>query len=79
MEIKKFIKCFVIGEGIWRSPGGSTKQFLSLDRDLTITWYAHKQNSLTFNGEVGDLLREKLIQLCVNRDLSSLNLPNYST
>jgi hypothetical protein len=77
--LKKFIECFVVGEGKWRSPGGSTKQFLSLDTDLTIIWYAHKQNSLTFNGEVGDLLREKLIQLCVDRDLSPLNSPNYST
>ena len=64
--LKKFIECSVVGEGKWRSPGGSTKQFLSLDTDLTIIWYAHKQNSLTFNGEVGDLLREKLIQLCVD-------------
>ena len=39
--LKKFIECFVVGEGKWRSPGGSTKQFLSLDTDQTITWYAH--------------------------------------
>ena len=71
------MECFVVGKGKWHSPGGSTKQFLLLDMDLVITWYAHKQNSLTFNGEDGNLLIEKLIQLCV--DSSSSKLANCST
>ena len=42
--------------------------------------HAHKQNSLTFNGEDGDLLslRGKLIQLCVERDSSSSKSSNCS-
>lgn len=77
--LRDFIECFVGLKGKWRSPGGSTKQFTTCDMDLNISWYAKKQNSLTFSGEDSDLLRDRLVQLCVDRELpcsKSLGLQN---
>ena len=67
--LRDFIECFVGLKGKWWSPGGSTKQFTTCDMDLNISWYAKKQNSLTFSGEDSDLLRDRLVQLCVDREL----------
>ena len=62
----------VIGlSGRWKSSGGKAKQFTDLNSDFTITWYPGKLNSLTFNGEKGELFKTFLVSVlntnCVER------------
>ena len=44
--LKIFVEDVVSLSGIWKSPGGTAKQFQCSDYDLTLTWYPGKQNPI---------------------------------
>ena len=50
-------------QGKWSSPGGEAKRFKSTDKRLEMTWYGSKKQTLTFSGDEGQRMREKLIAL----------------
>ena len=58
--------------GRWKSPGGKSKQFVSSDFDLVMTWHPGKQNTLLFNGKDGELVRKFLIST-LNTSTDTLN------
>ena len=63
VALKEFIDKVVSLSGIWKSPGGTAKQFQCSGYDLTLTWYPGKQNTLIFHGKDGEILRKFLINL----------------
>ena len=71
ISLKNFTENIVGLVGCWRSPGGKSKQFVSNDLDLTMTWHPGKQNSLLFSRKDGESLKKLLI--------STLNTPSDTT
>ena len=63
ISLKNFTENIVGLVGCWRSPGGKSKQFVSNDLDLTMTWHPGKQNSLLFSGKDGESLKKLLISI----------------
>ena len=68
--LKNFVENIVCLEGLWKSPGGKSKQFVSTHYNLNMTWYPGKQNSLVFHGRDGESLKELLIGILTNRVIS---------
>ena len=66
-SLKNFIENVVGLKGVWKSPGGNSKQLTSTNFDLNITWYPGKQNSLLPHGKDGELLK-KLLTSVLNND-----------
>jgi hypothetical protein len=56
-------------QGKWSSPGGGAKRFKSVEGRFEMTWYGAKQQSLTFSGEDGQVMKGKLIA-SIDRELS---------
>jgi hypothetical protein len=71
ISLKNFTENIVGLVGCWRSPGGKSKQFVSNDLDLTMTWHPGKRNSLLFSGKDGESLKKLLISI--------LNTPSDTT
>ncbi|CAB4026913.1 Hypothetical predicted protein [Paramuricea clavata] len=69
-KLKNFVSDLFGNDGKWSSPGGSAKS----DR-LTITWYANKK-SLLFQCELGDKLKDLVINLCRNKTQIHESEPN---
>lgn len=63
-SLKKFMKESIGLRGKWSTPGGSSKQFKGNNVELVLTWYHKKQKTLLFQGNDGNLLKEKLIKHC---------------
>ena len=55
--LKNFVENIVGLEGLWKSPGGISKQFVSTHYNLNMTWYPGKQNSLVLHGRDGKSLK----------------------
>jgi hypothetical protein len=73
--LKIFVEDVVSLSGIWKSPGGTAKQFQCSDYDLTLTWYPGKQNTITFHGKDGEMLKEFLMRLLSKpRDKQATNI-----
>ena len=77
--LKKFVHNVVGLNGVWKSPGGRSKQFIDSNLDLTITWYPGKQNTLSFHGKEGESLKRYLVSVLQtnpvkNTDTSTDNL-----
>jgi hypothetical protein len=66
-SLKNFIVNVVGLKGVWKSPGGNSKQFTSTNFDLNITWCPGKQNSILPHGKDGELLK-KLLTSVLNND-----------
>ena len=66
-SLKNFIENVVGLKGVWKSPGGNSKQLTSTNFDLNITLYPGKQNSLLPHGKDGELLK-KLLTSVLNND-----------
>jgi hypothetical protein len=71
-EIKTFVFS-LLGDGKWRSPGGSAKAFRG--ERIELTWYANKK-SLLFQGILGNKLKESMINSCKNNDMALDANPN---
>ena len=57
--------------GKWTVPSGNARRFQSNDSELIVTWYRGKQRTLLFEGKDLYLLREFLINVCLNsKDIS---------
>ena len=68
VELRKFFENIV---GKWTVPSGNARRFQSNDSELMVTWYRSKQKTLLFQGKDGYLLREFLINVCLNsKDIS---------
>ena len=76
--LKEFIKDLTRESGRWLSPGGTSKRFISLNSDLSITWYHNKQKTLLFQGKYGDKLKSQLIEICVKKALNE-NMADHGT
>ena len=44
-SLKNFVENIIGLVGRWKSPGGKSKQFVSSNFDLVMTWYPGKQNT----------------------------------
>ena len=44
-SLKNFVENIIGLVGRWKSPGGKSKQFVSSDFDLVMTWHSAKQNT----------------------------------
>ena len=62
--LQSFVECGLKLHGNWSSPGGNAKKFTCLNSDLTITWYARKQNTLVLHGDASLALANTLITVC---------------
>ena len=62
--LRNFVSDLFGNDGKWSSPGGSGKSFRN-DR-LCITWYANKE-SLLFQPELGDKLKDLVVNLCKSK------------
>ena len=62
--LQSFVECGLKLHGNWSSPGGNAKKFTCLYSDLTITWYARKQNTLVLHGDASLALTNTLITVC---------------
>ena len=71
-ELKKFVFS-LLGDGKWRSPGGSAKAFRN--ERIELTWYANKK-SLLFQGILGNKLKESMINSRKNNDMALDANPN---
>ena len=71
-SLKNFVENIIGLVGRWKSPGGKSKQFVSCDFDLVMTWHPGKQNTLLFNGKDGELVRKFLIST-LNTSTDTLN------
>ena len=71
-SLKNFVENIIGLDGRWKSPGGKSKQFVSSDFDLVMTWHPGKQNTLLFNGKDGELVRKFLIST-LNTSTDTLN------
>lgn len=75
-SLQVFVKTAFDQQGKWRAYGGNSKRFDASTSDFVVIWYPGKLNTLTFNGQCGDLAKEFLISLCrptssrVDRDLN---------
>ena len=56
--------------GKWISPGGAVKRFKSAEGRFEMTWSGVKQQSLTFSGEDGQAMKDKLIAVLTTEELS---------
>ena len=72
--LKTFNKCAIGQTGIWSSPGGKYRKFTISNCDLTISWN-YERGLLSFQGKTGDRLKELLISICRNKEIS----PAYCT
>ena len=72
-SLKYFIENIVGLNGRWRSPGGKSKQFNSTNADLSITWYPGKQNSLSFQGKDGIVLKDFVVKMLEEPNIDSPN------
>ena len=71
VELRNFIENIVGVSGKWTVPSGNARRFQSNDSELIVTWYRSKQRTLLFQGKDGYLLREFLINVCLNlQDIS---------
>ncbi|CAB4040720.1 Hypothetical predicted protein, partial [Paramuricea clavata] len=52
--LKEFVESAIKLQGKWSSPGGNSKKFTCCSSDITITWYAKKQNTLILHGNATD-------------------------
>ncbi|CAB4018757.1 Hypothetical predicted protein [Paramuricea clavata] len=69
--LQSFVECGLKLHGNWSSPGGNAKKFTCLNSDLTITWYARKQNTLVLHGDASLALANTLITVCGARTTSN--------
>ena len=60
-SLKNFVQNVFGLTGVWKSPGGSAKKFITSNLNLSMTWYPGKQNSLIFHGSKGESLKELLV------------------
>ena len=72
-SLKYFIENIVGLNGRWRSPGGKSKQFNSINADLSITWYPGNQNSLLFQGKDGIVLKDFVVKMLEEPNIDSPN------
>jgi hypothetical protein len=64
IDLKAFMSALFGDVGKWSSPGGGAKSYRN---DLiSINWYAHKK-ALIFHNQLGIVLKNKLIDLSVNK------------
>jgi hypothetical protein len=63
-KLKKFVFS-LLGDGKWRSPGGSAKAFRN--ERIELTWYANKKT--LFQGILGNKLKESIINSYKNNDM----------
>ena len=81
--LKEFVESAIKLQGKWSSLGGNSKKFTCCSIDITITWYAKKQNTLILHGNASLALIDTLIKVCntllSSRDASQkyLQLPTY--
>ena len=71
VELRNFLENIVGVSGKWTVPSGNARRFQTSDSELIVTWYRSKQRTLLFQGKDGYLLREFLINVCLNsKDIS---------
>ena len=65
-SLKELVESVIKLQGRWSSPGGYTKKFICSNFDVTITWYARKQNTLILHvhGNTSLVLIETLTNVC---------------
>lgn len=63
-SLKKFVESAFCQHGKWRASGGSSKSFDAFSGEFRVIWYPGKHNTLTFNGNAGELAKECLMKLC---------------
>lgn len=64
--LKIFMKCGIEQTGVWSSPGGKYKKFVSSNSDLVVSWN-YERGLLSFQGKTGDRLRDFLINICTSK------------
>ena len=62
--LKEFVESAIKLRGKWSSPGGNSKKFTFYSSDITITWYAKKQNTHFLHGNSSLVLIDILIEVC---------------
>ena len=62
--LQDFVECGLKMHGNWSSLGGSAKNFTCRNSDITITWYARKQNTIVLHGNRSLILKNILIKVC---------------
>ncbi|CAB4019641.1 Hypothetical predicted protein [Paramuricea clavata] len=62
-HLKKFVHDCLGINGKWSSPGGGAKRFKAQDDNFSINWYFKKQSTLLFQGCLGDVFKNKIIEL----------------
>ena len=70
-SLKYFIENIAGLDGRWTLPGGKSKQFISANADLSMTWYPGKLNSLIFHGKDGILFKDFLVKTLEEPDIDS--------
>ncbi len=78
-SLKNFVHNVVGLNGVCKSPGGKSKQFIDSNLDLIKTRYPGKQNTLSFHGKEGEPLKRYLVSVLQtnpvkNTDTSTDNL-----
>ena len=69
-SLKVFIESAFRQQGKWWSSGGNSR-FDASTAEFGVIWYPGKHNTLTFNGNAGDLAKECLIELCTSSSLGN--------
>ena len=64
ISLKTFVAEVLRQSGKQCSPGGYSKKFISSNAELTLTWHQGKQNTLLFQGNDGNLVRDNCVSLC---------------
>jgi cell division protein FtsL len=83
-SLENFVENILGLTGKWKSVGGKARQFTNSNKDIIVTWYAGKLNSLTFNGKSGETLKKLLLNVLSSKSGKQINtdgapLPNTIT
>ncbi|CAB4041811.1 Hypothetical predicted protein [Paramuricea clavata] len=62
-HLKKFVHDCLGINGKWSSPGGGAKRFKAQDDNFSINWYFKKQSTLLFQRCLGEVFKNKIIEL----------------
>ena len=73
--LNAFVKHTIEQTGVWWSPGGRYKKFISNNSDLILSWNYDK-GLLSFHGKTGDRLNELFMDICTSKRSPLINTSN---